>query len=323
MKIFISWSGDASHEVARALKEWLPNVIQPLNADDLFLSSEDIEKGVPWFQALGSVLDQCDFGILCLTPDNMHAPWILYEAGAVSKRMGSARVVPLLIGLENADLISPLSHLNACDVDKDSMRKLVVAVNGTLGGDAVVPAKLDRAFDAFWPEIAPRLQAALEKAKVPKGSFEHDVFLSAPMAAYADDAQFQAGRAGFKKVYDALTQDCGLRVYWAAANITTMKDYQTIDVSVQEDLAALNASRYFVLLYPQSLVTSALFEAGYALALKLPSRYFVRERSDLPFLMRELAGAVPDIHIHTRSEWLDYETLAARIKKQKYVWFPG
>src|SRR5262245_54968495 len=110
MRVFISWSGTASRAAAKALKDVLPNVITSL---DVFLSSEDIEKGEPWFQKLGDTLTGSDFAILCLTRENLKAPWLLYEAGAVSKHFDQARVVPLMIGLSSADLISPLSHFNA------------------------------------------------------------------------------------------------------------------------------------------------------------------------------------------------------------------
>ena len=42
MRIFISWSGAASLELARILKEWLPTVLPYANP---WLSSEDIRKG--------------------------------------------------------------------------------------------------------------------------------------------------------------------------------------------------------------------------------------------------------------------------------------
>jgi hypothetical protein len=38
-----------------------------------------------------------------------------------------------------------------------------------------------------------------------------------------------------------------------------------------------------------------LFEAGCALVLKRSSRHFVRERTDRPFLTRELAGMAKDL----------------------------
>jgi hypothetical protein len=45
MKLFISWSGEASHAVAKAFREWIPSVI---NAVEPWLSDEDIATGAHW-----------------------------------------------------------------------------------------------------------------------------------------------------------------------------------------------------------------------------------------------------------------------------------
>ena len=79
MKIFISWSGPRSKAMAEALKEWLPNVIQ---AVDPWVSSSDIDAGMRWTPALAEQLQQTQLGILCLTAENLNAPWLLFEAGA-------------------------------------------------------------------------------------------------------------------------------------------------------------------------------------------------------------------------------------------------
>ena len=42
MKVFLGWSGETSHNVALALSDWLPKVIQAIRP---FVSSEDIAKG--------------------------------------------------------------------------------------------------------------------------------------------------------------------------------------------------------------------------------------------------------------------------------------
>jgi len=63
-----------------------------------FLSSNDIRSGQRWFSEIGKELQNTKFGILCLTPSNKEAPWILFEAGAISKIVDESRVVPLLIG---------------------------------------------------------------------------------------------------------------------------------------------------------------------------------------------------------------------------------
>jgi hypothetical protein len=42
MKVFLGWSGSASHKVALAFHRWLLNVIQAIKP---YISSEDIAQG--------------------------------------------------------------------------------------------------------------------------------------------------------------------------------------------------------------------------------------------------------------------------------------
>ncbi|MGA8865024.1 MAG: toll/interleukin-1 receptor domain-containing protein [Gallionella sp.] len=316
MKVFVSWSGEASHDVAKALKDWLPMINQNI---EVFLSSEDIAKGTQWFHELSSVLDDCEFGVLCLTRDNLSAPWILYEAGALGKRFEQARIVPLLIDIQVADLSGPLLQFNAALLEKDEIAKLVTAINAQLDKASRTEKQLEQAFEALWPGLEKKLQLAVEKAT--KSSFLYDVFLSTPMAAFSTNAEYQNARAQFKKIFDSLKQRGGLAVYWAAEKIESMSDFDTLDISVLDDLKALQQSRRFALIYPQKLATSALFEAGYALALNRFSHYFVRNHDDLPFLMRELAGTDRNVRIHTDEDWKDYDDLAEKMEKYKDNWF--
>jgi hypothetical protein len=318
MRVFVSWSGEASHHVAKALKEWLPNVIQ---AVDVFLSSEDIAKGSQWFRELGSVLDESAFAILCLTRDNLSAPWILYEAGALGKRFEHARIAPLLIDLQVADLSGPLAQFNATLLDKEEIAKLVTAINAQLGAARLTEKLLAKAFEVHWQSLDGVLRQAAQEASSGSSNFRYDVFLSTPMAAFATDAEYHSGRAQFKKLFDSLTRDCGLSVYWAAEKIESISDFDTLDISVLDDLKALQECRRFALVYPKKMATSALFEAGYALALNRFSHYFVRDRDDLPFLMRELAGSSPNVRIHTDQDWTDYDDLSEKLKRYKDKWF--
>jgi hypothetical protein len=319
MNIFISWSGEASHTVAKALKSWLPDMFQALSPDDVFLSSQDVAVGTQWFAEMGKVLEKSTFGILCLTHENLTAPWMLYEAGAIAKQLESARVAPLLIGVAQTEVPSPLCHLQGAMLDRDGAKKLVESINAQLGANKLSEKKLGGAFNAFWPQLEPTISAAAISAA--KGSYAHDVFLSTPMAAYKTDAEYAAARTEFKKVFDALKEVCGLRVYWAAEKIESMSDFDSKDISVLDDLKALDRSRTFILLYPKRLPTSSLFEAGYALALKRMSHYFVPKRELLPFLMRELAGPSYYVRIHDEDEWRTYDDLALKLCKNKDRWF--
>jgi hypothetical protein len=93
MKVFISWSGELSKQVAQVLHDWIEDVLQGTEA---WISSEDIDKGSFWFGEIGNELSETGIGILCLTKDNIHAPWILFEAGALSKGLSKNRVCPFL-----------------------------------------------------------------------------------------------------------------------------------------------------------------------------------------------------------------------------------
>jgi hypothetical protein len=63
MKLFISWSGKLSLQIAKELQEWLPQVINQL---DPFVSSESIKKGDRWLLDINSELEKSNFGIVCL-----------------------------------------------------------------------------------------------------------------------------------------------------------------------------------------------------------------------------------------------------------------
>src|SRR5262245_28890295 len=113
-RIFVSWSGDRSRKAALGLKSLVEDVLG--DSLEVFISA-DLDPGVGWVQQLGKELEGSDFGILCPTADNVESPWLLFEAGAIAKNFGSARVVPYLIDAIN--LNSPLSQFQHVRADED------------------------------------------------------------------------------------------------------------------------------------------------------------------------------------------------------------
>lgn len=157
MRVFLSWSGQQSHDMAQALNEWLPHVI---NAVKPWLSSQDIDKGARWFEEIGNTLQESSFGILCLTADNIKAPWILFEAGALSKSLGQSKVCPLLTNIKNADLQGPLAQFNTAGVSKEEILKLLKSLNSNLNADqARTESQLDEAFSVWWPKLEAKIES--------------------------------------------------------------------------------------------------------------------------------------------------------------------
>ena len=108
MKVFICWSNEASHMLAKILKDWLPVVLE--RRVEPFISSDDIGKGRRWSPDLSAELEASNFGIVCFLPDNLDNVWMHFEAGALSKSISDGRVVPFLLGVSQEQIRGPLDH---------------------------------------------------------------------------------------------------------------------------------------------------------------------------------------------------------------------
>ena len=164
MKVFISWSGILSRRAAETLREWLPNVLQ---AVEPWMSAEDIEKGARWSSEVATELSSTKAGILCVTPDNLEAPWLNFEAGALSKTLEKTFVSPYLINLRPSDLKGPLVQFQATEANKLDTRRLVGTLNKALDDSALSEKQLDKTFEIWWPELESSLQE-IRSAKAPQ-----------------------------------------------------------------------------------------------------------------------------------------------------------
>jgi hypothetical protein len=155
MKVFISWSGSFSQGVAEQLRNWLPLVVASANP---YVSSEDIDKGSRWALKNGSELESSAYGIVCVTLETQFAPWIQFEAGALSRRLDVNRVSPLLVGVRPAELDrhNPLLQFQATEFVKADVRKLTHSLNRA-AGTLQSPSIVEQQFDTWWD----RLEAAV------------------------------------------------------------------------------------------------------------------------------------------------------------------
>jgi len=158
VKIFLSWSGDLSRDVAAALQDWLPSVIQTVEP---FLSSDSILKGSRWGQDLDAALESSAYGVICLTRENIESPWVAYEAGALSKSLASGRVCPLLVDLAQDEISGPLSQFQHTTLAKDEVLKLLSSINDASGPQSVDVSRLSKAYEIWWPELETRINSVL------------------------------------------------------------------------------------------------------------------------------------------------------------------
>lgn len=163
MKVFLSWSGDESRQIAEALKVWLVLLFPTM---DVWISSQDVKAGDRWANELSLRLEQTDFGILCLTKENVDSAWILYEAGALSKSIDAGRIVPFLHGLEYSNLPGPLTHFQSVKADRDGTRKLVQTISSVLPGNRRPDSSIEKVFNLSWPDLEAALCNPPSKAQI-------------------------------------------------------------------------------------------------------------------------------------------------------------
>lgn len=161
MKVFLSWSGTSSQKVALALKDWLPQVIQVIEP---YVSSEDISKGERWSVDIAKELDTTNFGILCVTKENSNAPWLNFEAGALSKAFEKSRVTPFLLDIKPTDIQGPLVQFQATQFIKEDFKKLLYSINGSSDSVILPEGRLEKSFEAWWPQLSSTLDEIISES---------------------------------------------------------------------------------------------------------------------------------------------------------------
>jgi TIR domain len=163
MKVFVSWSGSTSKQVAQALRHWLPYMIQ---AVEPFMSSGDISKGDTWSDVLANELHNAEYGIICVTPYNMSHPWLIFEAGAMSHYMGKSKVAPVLYRVSSSVLDhGPLSQFQSTDLAcRDDFLRLISVLNRSGSIHRMEQELLESTFDHWWGELKNELDAIREDA---------------------------------------------------------------------------------------------------------------------------------------------------------------
>lgn len=161
MRLFISWSGPTSQQIAAQLYDWIPYVVPSAVP---FITTNDIEKGAKWQGEISRELEASSFGIVCLTADNLTSQWIAFEAGALAKHI-EGKVATVLFGVAPNAVPSPLSMFQATRYSEAEMRQLVGTLNGAAATEERrTDAQLDVAFGKFWPDLKQFIDLVLQDA---------------------------------------------------------------------------------------------------------------------------------------------------------------
>jgi hypothetical protein len=145
--------------LAEEIRVWLPGVLQFVKP---YFTPDDIEKGTSWSSSISSELSSSNVGILCLTKDNIENPWILFEAGALSKNFDKSRVCTILFNLDTSDLVGPLTSFQATRFNKNDFKKLVETINETGSDSKLNNDVLNDVFEMWWPKLDDKINTILK-----------------------------------------------------------------------------------------------------------------------------------------------------------------
>jgi hypothetical protein len=167
LRVFISWSGEASCQAARSIKSWLADMFDGVES---FMSDVDIDAGSRGLKDIEEALKGTTFGIIVVTRENQHRPWVTFEAGAISKTVDTAkenRVAPILIDLSSTELSGPLTQFQYQEATQEGLRRVARSIGRAAGAldDSVM-----RRFNSFWPQLERDLIAARKESPVDDAS---------------------------------------------------------------------------------------------------------------------------------------------------------
>jgi nucleoside 2-deoxyribosyltransferase len=111
------------------------------------------------------------------------------------------------------------------------------------------------------------------------------VFLGTPMASL-DPLTYKENREGIIQIIEAIKGHTKFEnIYSPIINKPTQKDFDGKEFSVEKDFSQLKSSEYYIFVYPVKALSSILIEIGYAIALMKKTLIFVKDKSDLPFML--------------------------------------
>jgi nucleoside 2-deoxyribosyltransferase len=121
------------------------------------------------------------------------------------------------------------------------------------------------------------------------------VYISAPMSTLDEDS-YKEQRKLLEKVRDSLLSDAGFsKVICPAIDIKDTDSFDGTTKAIIENFENLKQSDKVLIIYPNSLPTSTLVEAGYVIGMSKKTLIFYKDR--LPYMLKESGTTIP--HVRT------------------------
>jgi hypothetical protein len=102
-----------------------------------------------------------------MTEESLTSPWIMFEAGAISKVVEEGRVCPIVFDIGKTDLAGPLAIFQAIAFNETEVRQLLKTINKAAKEAALSERALEEAFSMWWPRLEQKVQAISSASQPP------------------------------------------------------------------------------------------------------------------------------------------------------------
>lgn len=327
-EVFISWSGKNSKAIATKLKKTLEDIFENENFS-VFMSEKDIESGTEWFKTIKDHLMKSCCAIIVLTKENISAPWVLFESGAMAINYEDKKVIPMLFEVDIEEK-SPLSHYNHIKFSKNGFEKMVLDIRDFCKFDKMTIKQLstviNRSFAEFNNNIAKNLDE-LKNLVVFGASYvyprsihtvtKRSVFISSPMNSSRTDNEYKVLRNNILSLCDKIKTLDFSQVIYPGEKIESKSDFDGESIAINSNFRKLKSAECLLVIYPQNIASSVLTEIGYAIALTKKIVIFTKNKNKLPFMLRE-ANMLSNIKIF---QYRDFDEIEKRIVSNGYALF--
>nr|WP_288836376.1 hypothetical protein [uncultured Flavobacterium sp.] len=321
MKLFISWSGQTSHQVALVLRNWIPKILHQIEP---WVSSVDIQKGNIWNNELIGIVGSSKFAIICVTKYNLNSKWLNFEAGALSKFENSGLVCPFLFRMENSDLTGPLSQFQSVvsESSPEDIFKLLRSIRDIYGLTKPSDTTLNELVVKLYDDLKKDLDRITEMHKEDLSSrsernFDpNSLFISTPMSAFSNNEELSENNLIINKAYGVLESKFDfVSIKCPSKNVSKDEDFADKESAIVEDLLNVQRSEYFLCIYPKKTTSSVLVEIGYAISKGKKCVILVKDREDLPFLLQEADKRITNLKIYVLKDFSEIESFLIKGKK--------
>ena len=319
-KIFISWSQENSKEVAKALKNTLEKDVFDSCALECFVSDVDIASGEDWWITIQKELKACKIGILCMTKENLSAPWIYYEAGAMVAQ--SVSTIPLLVSCDFHSLSStPLKNQAIDFYDQAKFLKMLCDIREKMGYNSLTDEQIKILGKAAYAQLKIELEPVLTKLRDMRVFNEkyvypstvnairrNTVFVSAPMSSITP-IEYKDLREFIIRLEKILKKIGFTDVFCPILKKEDPSHFDGKTKAVKDNFPLLKQADSLLIIYPKRIPSSALIESGYGIALSKKMVVFYNAQEGLPYMLESADKYIPNINTYQFNSYSQIEQL--------------